>query len=321
MQSRQAQTEWRIIWSLIALLLFGFARLELWVVWTWLFELAALGVMLALIWRRPAKPAREAWYEEALAAAKMREALNRAKTPESRPITIDNLPSVPALTNPPSEPARPEPGGLNADQVNTARHVGHDLNNALTTVVSCAGELQLFLSNKDDLREVIADLDEASTRSVRLARELQSVLRQGEARPLRTIETQTGSETVLLVDDELAVRRTMSRVLESAGYTVLQAGSAAEALTVCDAPDHEIRLLLTDVWMPEVDGLVLAREVQHRMPHVRILLMTGHLAETQNLLGRPLNHSTLLAKPFSAERLTRRVREILDGDLPPMPLA
>lgn len=246
-----------------------------------------------------------------------------ADTKAPDPIEASEPPPTPEVLAPPEAPPPPEPtpGGLSPDQVLNARRVAHDLNNALTTIISCAGELQMSVPPKGDLGEVVADLDQAGARAVRLARDLRNVLRNKVTPSVSQSSSPGGNETILLVDDEQSVRRTIGRLLSGAGYDVLEASSAPEALKVCDENSARLSMVLTDVWMPEVDGVVLAREVVTRYPDVRILLMTGHVAETEVLLGETPESAAVLAKPFSAERLMHRVRETLDGGAPLLPIA
>jgi two-component system cell cycle sensor histidine kinase/response regulator CckA len=113
-----------------------------------------------------------------------------------------------------------------------------------------------------------------------------------------------GPETILLVEDEEFVRKATAEVLESAGYRLVVAENAAEALEVCRTCLRPVDLLLTDVVMPGMSGRDLAAEFASVCPRARILLMTGH---EHQLAGK--EH---LAKPFSIRTLLNRVREALD---------
>ncbi len=120
-----------------------------------------------------------------------------------------------------------------------------------------------------------------------------------------------GSETVLLVEDEDAVRALASRVLAQQGYAVLEARNGREALDLLDRR-QDIRLVLTDVVMPEMGGVELSERIARRHPEMRVMYMSGY-TESDKL--QPAVRSSpypFLQKPFSPESLAVRVREALD---------
>ncbi len=122
-----------------------------------------------------------------------------------------------------------------------------------------------------------------------------------------------GNETVMLVEDEAAVRELVQRILERLGYRVLPAKSAEAALNICADLVRRPDLLLTDVVMPETSGPDLAEDLQSRYPDLRVLFMSGY---TDSLSGvRSLNErrTAFLPKPFSPETLAQKVREVLDA--------
>ena len=123
----------------------------------------------------------------------------------------------------------------------------------------------------------------------------------------------SGPQTILLVEDEAFVRKATAEALESAGYRLLIAASAVEALEAHRKRPQSIDLLLTDVVMPGMNGCDLAAEFESLCPHTRVLLMTGHqepLAECE----RSRHGAKCLAKPFSIHRLLSKVRQVLDGN-------
>jgi two-component system, cell cycle sensor histidine kinase and response regulator CckA len=121
-----------------------------------------------------------------------------------------------------------------------------------------------------------------------------------------------GTERVLLVEDEEAVRLLAARVLSDQGYAVLMARNGREALTILDQPGHGIQLLLTDVIMPDMGGLELSERVRQAHPDVRIVYMSGY-AENDKLQPAIRNSPyPFLQKPFSPESLVVRIREALD---------
>jgi CheY-like chemotaxis protein len=122
----------------------------------------------------------------------------------------------------------------------------------------------------------------------------------------------SGTETLLVVEDEEALRNVAVRILETAGYHVISAGHGDEALLNAAGYDGEIRLLLTDVVMPRMGGRTLAEALLNMRPTLKVLYMSGY---TDDAI---LHHGVLdagthfLGKPFTSADLTRKVREILD---------
>jgi two-component system, cell cycle sensor histidine kinase and response regulator CckA len=120
-----------------------------------------------------------------------------------------------------------------------------------------------------------------------------------------------GPQTILLVEDEAFVRKVTAEVLESAGYRLVIARNAAEALETYRGFSTPPDLLLSDVVMPGMSGGELARELQNLCPHPRVLLMSGYVEKLSRSDLSPTD-SEYLAKPFSIQTLLRRVREALD---------
>jgi CheY-like chemotaxis protein len=125
-----------------------------------------------------------------------------------------------------------------------------------------------------------------------------------------------GRETVLFVEDEVALRDLIHRVLAKGGYTVLAAGDGLEAVALAEAHAGRIDLAVTDVVMPRMSGPELAARLRARDPGVRLLYVSGYTADqlrSQTDLGAD---ATLLAKPFTSDGLLRKVREVLDQPRP-----
>lgn len=128
----------------------------------------------------------------------------------------------------------------------------------------------------------------------------------------RTLPIDTaGTETILLADDNESVRETMSRLLRTSGYKVLQAGDGVEALEVSETYPGKIDLLITDVIMPRMGGKELGRKVTEHRPATRVLYISGYAEETMLSQGMLDPGTSMLQKPTSAETLLRRVRELL----------
>ena len=120
-----------------------------------------------------------------------------------------------------------------------------------------------------------------------------------------------GSETILLVEDEDEVRAVARRVLTEAGYTVLEAANAAEAVEVFDRSPGTISILVSDVVMPGLNGHELSQMLRHRAPQLRTLFVSGYSFDARGDL-EDLDDSSFLPKPYDPAELARRVRTILD---------
>ena len=122
-----------------------------------------------------------------------------------------------------------------------------------------------------------------------------------------------GSETILIVEDEAAVCMLVARLLSDAGYTVLTAEAAAQALQLADDHEGPLHLLLTDVVLPRgLQGPELARELTARRPGLPVLFMSGYPRDAMVNAGRLDEGVRLVEKPFGPETITREVREALD---------
>ncbi len=127
--------------------------------------------------------------------------------------------------------------------------------------------------------------------------------------PHRALERASG--TILVAEDEPAVRDMVTRVLEQVGYVVVPCASGEEALAAAADRLDDLDLLLSDLVMPGCSGVELMEQLRARRPDLRVLLMTGYAADVLGPSGAPPPRVPLLVKPFSADALTRRVREVL----------
>ncbi|GEM_PF-3136516 len=140
---------------------------------------------------------------------------------------------------------------------------------------------------------------------------------EGEAkrpRPTREIRrARGGRETILVVEDDDAVRTVVEAMLARSGYAVLTAGTGAEALRLCAERGGRIDLLLSDVVMPGMSGPALVERLREIGPDLSVLFMSGYAGgETQQLEGIGPD-AAFLEKPFTHEALTEKVREALNG--------
>jgi two-component system cell cycle sensor histidine kinase/response regulator CckA len=125
--------------------------------------------------------------------------------------------------------------------------------------------------------------------------------------------TGSGGEVVLLAEDEDSVRRLAKRVLESQGYTVLEAINGTDALRLAADYAGVIDLLLSDVVMPEVGGRLLAERLSAMRPDVEVLFMSGYTDDEILRRGLLERGQRLLQKPFTATALAHEVRSLLDA--------
>lgn len=124
-------------------------------------------------------------------------------------------------------------------------------------------------------------------------------------------------ETVLVVEDEDAVRLLAVESLQRGGYRVIKAASGEEALRIADAFEDPIHVLVSDVVMPGIKGPELARRLRAARPSIRVLLMSGYAADV--VTKDDLREATLLSKPFAPAVLAQAVRKLLDQPLSPGP--
>jgi two-component system, cell cycle sensor histidine kinase and response regulator CckA len=131
-------------------------------------------------------------------------------------------------------------------------------------------------------------------------------------RPMPRMEPTRGSETILLIEDEQAVRTVATRVLKNSGYFVLAACNGEEALVLADQADGSIDMVLTDVIMPDMAGPEVVERLIKRWPSLKVLYMSGY-AQGDKARAQILDPDTsFLQKPFSADNLVRTVREVFD---------
>jgi len=122
----------------------------------------------------------------------------------------------------------------------------------------------------------------------------------------------TGSETVLLVEDNAAVRAFARRVLEEQGYTILEAASGTAALPLAASQSGSIDLLVTDVVMPGLQGHQLAERLWEERPDMPVLYVSGFAQSSVMSYGISKRDVAFLPKPFTAETLGRAVRDAID---------
>ena len=126
-------------------------------------------------------------------------------------------------------------------------------------------------------------------------------------------ETAAANAVILVVDDDPGVREVAARVLERAGYRVLQAGEGDEALEIARAHAGPLHLLLTDVVMPGMNGRELGQRMSQERPETRLLYMSAYTEDDVILRGIRVAEVGFLAKPFSLDGLESAVKSALSA--------
>ena len=129
----------------------------------------------------------------------------------------------------------------------------------------------------------------------------------------------TGTETVLVAEDDPAVRALVSHVLRRLGYEVLEAAAPSQAELMAERHSGPIHMLLSDVVMPGIRGPELARRIVRLHPEARVLFMSGYTDDAVVAHGVLEGEGEFLEKPFTPTALGRRVRTVLDGAAPARP--
>ena len=158
---------------------------------------------------------------------------------------------------------------------------------------------------------VRSSLGQGSTFNIYLPRTDQQPSEKGCTEDQEPI--QGGSETVLVVEDQFALRHMVVEILEELGYRVLEAAGAERALILASSHPTPIELLLTDVAMPEMNGRALAEELVKGRPGLKVLYMSGYAEDDALRFGVVHGLVELIKKPFTAQALARRVRQVLDS--------
>jgi two-component system, cell cycle sensor histidine kinase and response regulator CckA len=122
----------------------------------------------------------------------------------------------------------------------------------------------------------------------------------------------TGTETILLVEDEAGIRELAAEFLQGQGYNVLHGADGNDALRIAEGHKDLIHLLVTDMAMPNVGGRELAHRLRQVRPQIKVLFMSGYPDDPASEEGAVEGATTLLQKPFSLDMLAQKVRSLLD---------
>jgi CheY-like chemotaxis protein len=123
----------------------------------------------------------------------------------------------------------------------------------------------------------------------------------------------SGTETVLVVEDDASVRQFTEAVLSAAGYEVITAAQGADALDKARAHARPIHLLMTDIVMPVLGGHALAEQFLQLHPEARVLFTSGYTPEAVSRRGITIPPEHFIQKPYSPAPLCRKIRSVLDG--------
>ena len=125
-----------------------------------------------------------------------------------------------------------------------------------------------------------------------------------------------GSETVLVVEDDEMLRSMIKRILEKYGYGCLMAQNGEEGLRIFEENEDLIRLILTDVVMPGMSGQKMAKKLQSKHPGIKVIYMSGYTDNAIVCYGVLDEGTNFMQKPFTPEGLARKVREVIDSEMP-----
>lgn len=159
--------------------------------------------------------------------------------------------------------------------------------------------------------EVLSELRLGATFRIFLPREQHGQLSHKSSAALD--KTPSGTETVLLAEDEDAVRALTRLALQRKGYSVLEARNGEEALSTAGRYSGPIHLLVTDLVMPKLGGRQLAEHLSQTHPAMKVLYVSGYMDDANIRQGLMTSSTAFLQKPFSPEMLAQKVRDVLDS--------
>ena len=163
---------------------------------------------------------------------------------------------------------------------------------------------------------VYSELEQGASFKVYLPRHV-GTSETAEVESRQNMKPARGSETILLVEDESAIRRLLTELLTYSGFTILQADNGVTALQVADQHAGPIHLLITDIVMPQMSGRVLAEQLTVRRPDMKVLYISGYEAHAIVHQGILDEGAPFLPKPFSNDALLQKIHKLLN--LPPEP--
>lgn len=127
------------------------------------------------------------------------------------------------------------------------------------------------------------------------------------------IHADGGTETILVAEDDAALRRMTTRMLERGGYRVLAAQDGAEAMAIFDQHQSEIDLVFVDMVMPKASGMDILRHVRHHRDKTPVLLSSGYATEIPHDLAADTSAVHVIQKPYETHKLYQTLRAMLDN--------
>jgi PAS domain S-box-containing protein len=201
----------------------------------------------------------------------------------------------------------PEHLGKIFDPFFTTKPVGQGTGLGLATVYGIVKQTGGFI-------DVKSDVGKGTTFQIYLPRHRADADALVAAEPERAaFRDVTGQDTILLVEDEEAVRSFAARALKMRGYSVLEASGGEEALEIVKSAKQPIHLLITDVVMPNMDGPTLVRNVKRIKPDMAVIFMSGYAEEAFRRNDENAADLHFLPKPFGLKQLAAKVKEVLSG--------
>ncbi|MDO9576776.1 MAG: response regulator [Candidatus Cloacimonadales bacterium] len=187
----------------------------------------------------------------------------------------------------------------------TTKEIGKGTGLGLATVFGIIKQNEGFI-------DVETEIGLGTTFQVYLPSSKEQEIIVSEPESVANIEPQQGEETILLVEDEEAIREFVSSILEESGYKVLEADGGEKGLQISDNYDGMIHLLLSDIRMPKMSGPELARKLKQKHPETKLLFVSGHTDNEAIRKEIGDSYCGFLQKPFSYEGLLSKIRAELN---------
>lgn len=203
-----------------------------------------------------------------------------------------------------------------------AGSIAHDFNNLLTTIIGYSELILSRMPKTAPFQTEIKEILKVGERAADLTKQLlefncqqldqspSAVLNSSNKEPWNVVRS--GSETILLVEDEAEVRQLSRYLLKRMGYTVFEADGITEAIQICTEYSNPIHLMLTDIVLPGMNGIELYYNLRETHPEMKVLFMSGYSKESIPPHDIPIEEAEFIQKPFNSEDLANRVRNVLD---------